>query len=326
MELKHLDLSFFVNNNNPLESRELGLEIDQNQGIQTLREFAIQHTPVPIPPIYRITCSQPIHLLISLLPDGFLSMIVLREVNNHQRRSIITPNGQLESRRLGMHTEVRAGNSNNYYRFSVDRVLGRFSCASEPRLLLFKAHLHALTSFVLPDGLTGRTGTEEAFATLASGQCQPWQPLDSKSISILQGLADLCQTREYYPKDKKNLQGVVWKPNLSPHAQHDCFYNAVYNILSKSKQLREFSCQDPGSQVGLPYRETHLGKRGEVQATRYARVNDITQYLEKRRNDIYEPRDRVRSSRAVNAHKIASICWGSQIRVDVSPIKSTMTA
>ncbi|KAK7996213.1 hypothetical protein PG991_015680 [Apiospora marii] len=223
VELKHLDLSFFVNNNNLLESRELGLEIDQNQGVETL------------------------------------------------------------------------------------------------------PHLHALTSFVIPDRLTGRTGTEEAFAILGSGQCQPWQPLDSQSISLLQGLAELCPTREYYPKDKKNLQGVVWKSSLSPNAQHDCFYDAVCSILSGSKQLGEFSLQDPHNFGFLPKRETHLRRRGEVQATRYARANDVTKCLEKGRDDIYEPRDRVVSSRAVNAHKIASICWGSQIRIDVSPIKPIMT-
>lgn len=44
-----------------------------------------------------------------------------------------------------------------------------------------KAYLHAATSFVLPDPLTGRTGTEEALHCLTSGSCQPWTPLKKRT-------------------------------------------------------------------------------------------------------------------------------------------------
>src|SRR2546427_393498 len=53
----------------------------------------------------------------------------------------------------------------------------RLSCPPEPRLLYSKAQFHAFSSFVLPDPLTGRTGTEEALHTLRSGYCQPWTPM-----------------------------------------------------------------------------------------------------------------------------------------------------
>ncbi|KAH8586881.1 hypothetical protein B0O99DRAFT_643285 [Bisporella sp. PMI_857] len=43
-------------------------------------------------------------------------------------------------------------------KYSIDDVLGRVECPSEPRLLYTKALCHALTSYFLPDPLTGRTG------------------------------------------------------------------------------------------------------------------------------------------------------------------------
>ncbi|KAK8063845.1 hypothetical protein PG996_008497 [Apiospora saccharicola] len=287
VELKHLDLSFFVNQNGLLESRELDLEIDKNQDIQTLH--------------------------------GFASLIVLREVNNHQRRSIITTTGRIEQRRHGMHLVVTAETSNNYYRFTVDSVLGRLSCAPEPRLMLFRALIHAFTSFALPDRLTGRTGTEEALAILASGQCQPWQPLTPKMLEYINSLAKLGPSRRYYPSDKKELQTVSWEPSLPSATQNDCFFKAVSSIVSRSNHLSHFGLNDSGNELTLPdCSEGHLKRRGEVQAARYQRVNDVTKLLGQGKDYVYIPRDRNISSRAVNAYKIANSIWSPQVNVHIS--------
>lgn len=61
IEVRHLELTFFVNRNGLLECRELHAEIDPNQDAGTWY--------------------------------GFESKIVLRDVRNIQRRSIITPLG-----------------------------------------------------------------------------------------------------------------------------------------------------------------------------------------------------------------------------------------
>ncbi|KAK8035096.1 hypothetical protein PG993_010091 [Apiospora rasikravindrae] len=268
VELKHLDLLFFVNDNKLLESRELGLEIGQDQDIQTL-----------------------------------------------------------QWRRRGIHSEVIAKANNDYYKFSVDRILGRLTCAPEPGQLLFKGLLHTLTSFVLPDDLTGRTGTEEAFALLASGQCQPWQPLDPKTISVIQTLATLGPLREYYPSDKRHLQKVVWKKDLSPTAQNDFFYTAVYRVASKSNQLCDFSLKGSDGKFDLRDCHSHLRKRGKVQSTRYQRTNDITKLFAKGKDCVYESRDRNASSRAARTYHISSIGWGLQLKVNTSrQLKSIMSS
>jgi hypothetical protein len=100
VELRHLELSFVVNERNLLECRELHAEIDPNQDAGTLY--------------------------------GFQSKIVLRDVVNAERRSIITALGDLTWKRDGMHTAVRASSSNEYGRFEIDDVLGRLLCPPEP--------------------------------------------------------------------------------------------------------------------------------------------------------------------------------------------------
>ncbi|EUC26942.1 hypothetical protein COCCADRAFT_10307 [Bipolaris zeicola 26-R-13] len=159
VELRHLELSFFVNPNGLLECRELNEEIDPNQDAGTLY--------------------------------GFESKIVLRDVANKKRRSIIAPCGPISTTRHGMHVAVRAAASTDYAKFGIDDVLGRLSCPPEPRLLYSKAQFHAYTSFVIPDPLTGRTGTEEALHMLQSGHCQPWEPLGGGPLNILKSISHL---------------------------------------------------------------------------------------------------------------------------------------
>ena len=65
------------------------------------------------------------------------------------------------NKRLGMHVIVRVANSTEYARFEIDDVLGRITCASEPRIINTKALLIVLTSFAIPRRLTGRSGVEE---------------------------------------------------------------------------------------------------------------------------------------------------------------------
>lgn len=92
----------------------------------------------------------------------------------------------------------------------IDDVVGRLDCPQEPVLLYLKAQLHAYTSFVVPDPLTGRTGTEESLHCLRSGFCQPWSPLKPVHYQSLVSIAKLTPRREFYPRDKKVMQQVTW--------------------------------------------------------------------------------------------------------------------
>lgn len=245
VELRHLELSFFVNQKGLLQCRELNEEIDPNQDAGTLY--------------------------------GFESKIVLRDVANNKRRSIIAPCGPMSVTRRGMHVAVRAATSTDYAKFGIDDVLGRLSCPPEPRLLYSKAQFHAYTSFVIPDPLTGRTGTEEALHMLQSGHCQPWEPLGGGSLNVLKSISDLSPKRKYYPQDKKALQNVSWNARLTMAIQHDAYEGLVQKILDKSDHLQVFAQNAvDGVNIGA-YVPSHLRERGLAQRRIFERnVDDTT--------------------------------------------------
>lgn len=163
VELKRMDLNFNVNHKGLLESRQLGSEIDPDQDAGTWY--------------------------------GLQSKIVLRDTRNALKRSVIVPLGKLSYRRHGIHVDVWTDNDGRYGRYFIDGVLGRLQCASEPLLLYTKAQLHAFTAFVLPDPLTGRTGTEEALSCLSSASSQPWTVLDPVQLRPLLGAQSLILRR-----------------------------------------------------------------------------------------------------------------------------------
>lgn len=244
-ELRHLELSFFVNQKGLLECRELNEEIDPNQDAGTLY--------------------------------GFESKIVLRDVANNTRRSILAPCGPISATRHGMHVAIRAAASTDYAKFGIDDVLGRLSCPHEPRLLYAKAQFHAYTSFCIPDPLTGRTGTEEALHMLQSGHCQPWEPLGGGPLNVLKSISDLSPKREYYPQDKKVLQTVSWNARFTMTIQQDAYEGLVQKILDKSNRLRVFAQNVVDSVNTNAYIPSHLRKRGLAQRRVYERsVGDPT--------------------------------------------------
>jgi hypothetical protein len=266
VELKDLDLSFVVNANNLLECRQLRAEIDPNQDAGTLY--------------------------------GFESKLVLRDMANSERRSVITGLGQLSYERNGMHIAVRVKSTNGYGKFGIDNVLGRLSCPPEPRLLYSKALFHASTSFILPDPLTACTGTEEAHRTLSSGYCQPWMPIASANESILREIELLSPIREYYPKDKRVLQTVRWNHNLTMTIQHDCYRPLIEKMLLKSDRLRAFDIQKEGDNDSGEDASQHLQHRGQIRRGLYEHSLSDTRLEIRERDQVYEPKDR----HAVSTH------------------------
>ena len=107
---------------------------------------------------------------------GFASKLVLRSMINENNCSILVSRGEPAIIRHGDHV-IATVNSTFYARFHINNVLGRLECAPEPRLIYLQAFYHAITSFVMPDPLTGKTGTEEALYLLQAGAAQPWAPI-----------------------------------------------------------------------------------------------------------------------------------------------------
>ncbi|KAH7268297.1 hypothetical protein B0J15DRAFT_533760 [Fusarium solani] len=202
--------------------------------------------------------------------------IQLRGIANPDNKSVLVPIGNIRWERRGIHVVVSIANDGLYAKFTVDQLLGRLDCPPEPLLLYLKAALHALTSFPLPDGLTGRTGTEEARHCLIAARSQPWAPLQRSSQEILSVIRSLSPKRWLYPPGLGVYQKVKWDSHLTMTIQHEDLTLLVDSIALRSKDLEtfaptpeteaefEFGCDD------LAIRSLYL--RGRIRRQIYERV------------------------------------------------------
>jgi hypothetical protein len=284
VECRRLELSFFVNGKYLLQARQLGAEIDTDQDAGTWY--------------------------------GLSSKLVLRDILNPRLRSIIVPMGAVMYRRNGFHVSVEISNEGLYGRFTINDVLGRLECASEPRLLYLKAYLHACTSSFLVDTLTQRTGTEEALHILKSGYCQPWMPLGPHHHGMLMEIAKLTPSREYYPKDRKVMQRVSWNENFTTTIQHDGFRAIVEAICEKSAQLSMFAFE----KIEVPSLEyngdVHLRNRSYARRRLYQRPNADSKGHMSGPDFPYDARDHPQSTQSrLNVYESVSTirAWASRL-------------
>ncbi|KLU86308.1 hypothetical protein MAPG_05323 [Magnaporthiopsis poae ATCC 64411] len=207
---------------------------------------------------------------------GLCSMLVFKHAQSNVR-TVLVPLGDLEVERTDVHVAVRVkGSHSAVCKFVVNEMLGRMECAPESTLILKKAQLHAMTSLVLPDTLTGRTGTEEALTILSSGVAQPWQPLGEPHLTILKSLISLTPKRAYYPDESiRTLKTERWKAYLTPSIQHEDFMPVVNGILARSERLRrsadhslELREEIKNLQIG---NSLHLTSRASLRRRRYNR-------------------------------------------------------
>jgi Protein of unknown function (DUF3638) len=285
VELRRLELSFSVNARGLLQCKQLRSVIDRDQDAGTWY--------------------------------GLNSKLVLQDAVNPRQRSIIVPMGRAMYARDGFHVAVTVENAGRYGRFIINDVLGRLECPTEPLLLYWKAHFHAYTSFVVPDPLTGCTGSEEALHCLKSGYCQPWTPLDPSPLGILISMAKLTPRREYYPRDLKKMQYVVWDPYLTTTIQHDEFRPIVKAICEKSEKLSAFALEKterPSLQTASD--SAHLLHRSYLRCGLYQRPNPDFGGQQPAPDLPYDTRDRFQASQArLNVFETASLLhkWSSEM-------------
>ena len=273
VELRRLEISFFVNGNNLFESPQLRSEIDPDQDAGTwygLNSKLVMRDVVKV--------RDPV--------TGYLSSVPQRQ------RSILVPMGDIKYARNGQHIALFVTNDGNYAKFMINNILGRLDCPTEPRLLFLKAMYHAYTSFVLPDPLTGRTGTEEALHCLKSGYCQPWTPITVGPYKGLQWISRLTPHREYYPNDMKVMQSTAWDPHLTTVIQHDGYWAIVNALMKKSNELSLFSLQNTPLSPLASAGETHLVLRSCLRRESFQRQNAYSSGLEPTLDVPYIARDR----------------------------------
>ncbi|KAI0880451.1 uncharacterized protein GGS22DRAFT_84023 [Annulohypoxylon maeteangense] len=247
VEMPRMQLRWFVNRNKLLQSSHLQAEIDPSQCIDTWY--------------------------------GFDSKLVCRSLKNPQDRFVLAPLGLLRARKRGCHVQVIVQiphpqtPSANYIRFMVNTTLGRIDCASEPALVYKKAEIHALTSFILPDPLTGLTGIESSLSILTSGISQPWAPLTVLPTNILCALSRLSPKREYYPEDLKVMKKEIWNHDLPTLVQREEFHILADKIISQSDRLDAFHPQKMETEKLSSSSDTHLDLRALRRRQHYERCS-----------------------------------------------------
>ncbi|KAL3466547.1 hypothetical protein BJX64DRAFT_284484 [Aspergillus heterothallicus] len=292
--LIRLHLAFFVNCDGALESREHNAIVDSSQDIGCLY--------------------------------GLSNKLVLRSKAG-RRRTVLILYGTVKVGRGISHTQISIESPGvpriKYYQYSIDSDLGVLLDTSGMAGSLYLAYLHAVTSFVLPDPTTQRSGTEEALRILRQAKMRTSFPLDSECIHLLGLLAGLTPHRKFYPPkvpEQKviSVQKVKWIQSLSSLAQHDDFRVLAQEIFEHASRFAPFQNRKMDTARGL--------LRGDLQLLDRARYRNLQFYKSQfggapAKPQIvpsdYEARDRIEteSDRSRRVYEIAELVqyWPSKL-------------
>jgi hypothetical protein len=252
--------------------------------------------------------------------SGLRNKLVLYEVAGTSRL-VIVPDGPVYFGQDDAENHVRVtidtafGREQvSYHQFQIDSQLGRLVDNGSLRSRLFRLYLHALTSYCLPDKLTGRTGTEEALYSLSLASTRSFIALGRKEVDLLIDIERLSPKRKYYPKHLKTMQTVVWQ-NLSPLSQHERFFQEVESIVGQADSLSISRGQSATSLAMEPRRFIELYERAAIRnsgiRTHGFGAENFTVQYDKR----YEHRERIsdqsRELRTCTITKMVDDCRSS---------------
>ncbi|KAI0057670.1 hypothetical protein BV25DRAFT_1970711 [Artomyces pyxidatus] len=264
--LPRFKLSFFLNHAMELESRNLaGLIVDEKRSSGTM--------------------------------FGLENQLVLRakdadETDLSQSRRVLIPHGSVrfgrtsEDHHVWVRIDTGPAKQIAYHEYKIDADLGRLVATASLESRLLKCYLHALTSYPLPDPLTGRTGTEEALHELRGAGMTSFQRLSAAEAQLLRAIGSLTPQRDYYSSKSATMQTVKWQ-DLSPLSQHEDFFVIVQSILEYANKLEVF--QEHGVQHSLLARDSVLRERAALRNAIYypADVSDSSVLLSKDRDHQY---------------------------------------
>ncbi|SPO01443.1 uncharacterized protein DNG_04116 [Cephalotrichum gorgonifer] len=164
---------------------------------------------------------------------GFENKLILKGASDDTNRKAILVEGPITftSTKSHMKVSISKDAATRAHACDVDTRLGRLvdNGSLESKLLI--CYLHALTSFCLPDPLTGRTGTEQALDILDSAAIKSFPVLSKDNVGMLKRIADLTPLRDFYPEHLQVMQSISWSSNLGFLAQHNRFFRAVTSLF-----------------------------------------------------------------------------------------------
>ncbi|KAJ4865601.1 hypothetical protein T069G_02131 [Trichoderma breve] len=192
---------------------------------------------------------------------GLRSKLTLRDSNN--KRMILVPDGDVYYSGIPGHVQVGVayGSSVRVHPFNIDTRLGRLVDNGSLQSKLCLAYLHALTSYCLPDNLTGKTGTEQCLSILNSAAVRSFQQLSEEDLNILGHISKLSPERKYYPKDLQEMETIDWNNQISFLSQSGSLHTAVQSVIERVNQSTLFYPDQPGEYVIPNHVDAALGLR-----------------------------------------------------------------
>jgi hypothetical protein len=176
---------------------------------------------------------------------GLQSRMVLRSKENRgslAARAVLVPEGQpfFVKERIGYASVYlvpdRTESSIKYHFYYVKELLGFLKGPGTLRSELYLCYLHAVTSHVLPDALTGYTGTERALQILRSDTVSSLARAASagfgNDVQLLRQIASLSPSRAYFRIPGRRIQSIVWS-DVPALAQSDELYVATQEIMNE---------------------------------------------------------------------------------------------
>ncbi|KAI9717157.1 MAG: hypothetical protein M1812_004905 [Candelaria pacifica] len=290
-ELPRYRLKFFVNASGQLESKELAAIVDRNQDLGTL--FGLKNKLV----LRNGSASQSV-----LIPFGHVSITKAWE---HVRIEIA----------IGEEAKVR------YFQYHIDPQLRKLRHPQGLLGPLYKAYLHAITSWILEDPFTARTGIEEALTILREESLRTFLPLDNDVMQVLSWISSLTPSRTLYPAHLRKMQQVEWSQDLGQLAQHDEFDVLARSIADHAARFA-FLHHNVANPVPLP-------SRGDVDLLIRARVRNSAlrshefggEVLSLQADQVYYGRDRAgASARARRVYDVVSLIrsWPQTVDVELN--------
>ena len=236
--LPRFDLRFFLNHDGEFQCYELNKIVDPDQSVGTL--------------------------------IGLKSRLVLSGIQPLARkhdRIILIPEGQVEVVSNDLHVEATItvrGSEIRLLRYQIDATLGRLQGDGDMFSTVYKAYLHAVTTHMLPDRLTGFTGTEEAISLLSQRCLGLIKPPDPRTIEALTKIAALTPRREFYPNHMKVMQQVGWHKTLPILTQHDKFLTLAEHIITSGDSYLVFYPETRSAESLCKRRNPHLLERAKI--------------------------------------------------------------
>ncbi|KAK1974854.1 hypothetical protein LZ30DRAFT_810521 [Colletotrichum cereale] len=241
-------------------------------------------------------------------------------------RKVLVLEGQVSFAKTNGHVEVHiARGVPTVHAYQVDNRLARLVSNNSLQSHLFLAYLHALTSFVLPDPLTEKTGTEQALSILNSALVRSFYILTPHNVALLDQLAQLTPGRSYYPANERVMQTVTWSSQLNFLAQHGLFYEQVKSIFKQVERSKFFHPDLYVEPPKLEKVEFDLLKRDSIRSSTF-RVSGFGAESYSLDHDVlYTTRDRDTSSKRSWVFAIARLALSNE-PVLVEPLPSDMAS